>query len=172
MIPADWTDKTTPDGLLTIRLPNDWGQEDEEDDGTIAFGPEDDDDAGVLRVTPLVYAMKQEITRKELPRLLAKRGPQPQRVDDTRYLFHRMEEDEEDGEPLIQYTWEMVHQTEPREVVMLVATYTLGLKDTPKSAAPLVEALDASIRACTFDTSEELEEEEEDFDPEAEEEVE
>jgi hypothetical protein len=169
MIPADWTEKTTYDGLLTLRLPADWGQEDEEDDGTTAFGPDEDENAGVLRVTPLVYEKDHDLAPKELPRLLAKRGPQPQRVTDTRYLFHRIEEDEEDGEPLIQHTWEMVQQTGPREVVILVATYTLGLKETPKSAAPLLDALDASLRACTFDTSEDLDEDGEDFDSEDEE---
>lgn len=171
MIPADWTEFTTPDGILTLRLPAGWSQEDEEDDGTSAFGPEDDD-AGVLRISTLVFtkrpdATPPDITPKELPRLLVKRGPQPLRVGEGRYMLHRVEEDEEDGEPLIQHVWELIHQSGPREAVILYGSYTLGLKETLKGVEPLVANLDASLRECTFDTSEVVEE---DFDPEDEDE--
>lgn len=163
VIPADWTEFTTPDGLLTLRLPADWSHEDEEDDGTSAFGPEDEEE-GVLRVSAMVFTKKpdeknSEISAKELPRLIVKRGPQPERVAEGRYLIHRVEEDEEEGEPLVQHIWEMVHQTGPREAVILYATYTLGTKETLKGSAKLVEGLDAALRACRFDTSEEEEEE-------------
>ncbi|MGV3617043.1 MAG: hypothetical protein ACO1SV_17085 [Fimbriimonas sp.] len=160
MIPADWIDFTTSDGLLTLRLPPHWEQEDEEDDGTTAFGA-DDEDAGVLRVTPMVYEKEAEVGPKELPRLLAKRGAQPIRVRDGRYVRQRTEEDEEDGEPLIQHTWEMIEQTGPREVVILIATYTFGTQETLASAQPFLAQLDASLKACQFDTSEEEDEEEE-----------
>ena len=129
MIPADWIPFSTSDGFVTLSLPPNWDQEDEEDDGTTAFG-EDDEDAGVLRVSISVFERENDIVPHELPRVLSKRGPRPVRVGETRYLLHRVEEDEEDGEPLIQHTWEMVEQLSPRDVAIVVATYTLGRHET------------------------------------------
>ena len=154
---ADWTEFTTADGLVTLRLPSHWEQEDEEDDGTTAFSEPDDEEAGVLRVTPLVYAKDQDVGPKELPRLISRRGPRPERITDSRYMLHLVEQDEEEGEPLIQHTWQMVHQTGPREVVMIVATYTLGLDETLESAGPLVRQIETSLRECVVDVGEDEE---------------
>jgi hypothetical protein len=161
MIPADWTEFTTPDGLLTLRLPADWDMEDEEDDGTTLFAPEDEE-AGALRVTPMIYAKEKPVEPRELPRLLAKRGPRPLRVTDTRYILHRLVEDEEDGEPLIQHIWEMIEQIDPQTIAIVIASYTLGLHETLVGTEELTRRLEASLRECVIDATEDEEDEETD----------
>jgi hypothetical protein len=157
MIPADWTEFTTADGLLTLRLPADWDMEDEEDDGTTLFAPEDEE-AGALRVTPMIYAKEKPVEPRELPRLLAKRGPQPLRVTDTRYILHRLVEDEEDGEPLIQHIWEMIDQIDPQTIAIVIASYTLGTRETLETTATLTRQLEASLRECLIDATESADE--------------
>lgn len=151
MIPEDWIEQSTIDGLVTLLLPPTWTAEDEEDDGTTAFADEDDETGGVLRVTPMVYSSDSDITEKQLPRLLAKRGPLPARIGDDRFLLRKVEEDEEDGEQIVQVTWEMVHRLTEREVVILMASYTLGEAETLESVSARLESLEAAVRTCEID---------------------
>lgn len=157
MIPADWTEQSTIEGIITLHLPPQWTPEDEEDDGTTAFADESDDFGGVLRVTPLVMERDSDLTDRDLPRILAKRGPRPEKVTEDRYLLKRIEEDEEEGEPLVQVTWELGHRVSPREVALVVASYTLGVRETLDTAASFLSSLDASIRACQIETEFDLE---------------
>jgi hypothetical protein len=150
-IPDSWVEQTTLEGIVSLRLPSQWEPEDEEDDGTTGFADEDEV-GGVFRVTPLVYAREKEVEPKELPRLIAKRGPMPQRVDDHRYILRRTIEDEEDDEPLVQEYWELVHQTGPLEIVLVVASYTLGDQEERDRILPLLDGLDASLRSCRIET--------------------
>ena len=159
MIPADWIDFMNADGVVTLKLPPDWFADDEdEEDDTTAFAPEDDEAAGILRLSCAVYERDEDVTDRALPKLLVKRGPQPKRLTDTRYAFHTFEEDEEEGEPIYTHTWQMIQQTAPREVVVVIATYTLGENETPAQAEPFVNALEASITTAVISTEDAEEE--------------
>jgi hypothetical protein len=149
--PTDWREQTTHDGRVTLRLPPDWGTAFEEATGTTYFGL-DDEDKGLLRVTPLVFSKEDEIRADELPNLFSRsaRHAQVQKLTATRCFVEYAQEGEEDGEPLIQRYWETVQQVDAHRVVLVIASYTLGTAETPLSESSLLTALGASFQTATI----------------------
>jgi|GEM_PF-4614234 len=147
----------TSDGLAEIQLPATWEQ-DEEEPGTDAFG-EPNDDAGVFRMTVMVYGREEPVDTEDLQSYLSQYG-KPLRVHEDRYLAHDTDEFEEDGETVYQHLWTMAERTDEREITVVIASYTLGADESRADGDQIARQLEEALKACTLAEHEEAEEEE------------